>query len=223
MSTGLTSKQKLVYSIILTAGIVYAAYMLVFSTTINNTRNIESECARLQTELNELKPFIENRPLYTNQINNNNVEIKENVDSMMQTISNQDLIAYNQYLEDKFDMTSTIMTFSEPKIEEKISYTFDQGRSDLELEERSASIDFSIKYNDLKDFLKNIEESDIKPYMEQISMSLDTETGNITGSISFNTRAIHGSIKEDSMYDVSNTRVGVNNIFGEYSENIVND
>ena len=58
--------------------------------------------------------------------------------------------------------------------------------------------------------------------MEQISMSLDTETGRITGSVSFETRAIHGSIKKDSMYDVSNNKTGVTNIFGEYNENILN-
>ena len=102
MSTGLTSKQKLFYSVVLTAGIIYAAYVLFFSTLINNTKNIETECATLQTELNELKPYVENRSLYIAQINKNNTEIKEAVDSMLPTVSNQDLIAYDQYLEDKY-------------------------------------------------------------------------------------------------------------------------
>lgn len=223
MSTGLTSKQKLLYSVVLTAGIIYATYMLFFSTIINNTKNIETECATLQAELNELKPYVENRSLYIAQINKNNTEIKEAVDSMLPTVSNQDLIAYDQYLEDKYYMTSSIMTFTAPKIEQEISYTFDQGRSELALESRSSSLDFSIRYNDLKNFLKDVEDSDINPYLQQISMSLDTETGNITGSLSFNTRAIHGSLKEDSMYNVSNIRTGVDNIFGEYSENLTNN
>lgn len=221
MSTGLTSKQKLVYAIILTAGIVYAAYVMIFSTTINNTKNVELECNNLQIELNELQQFVENRALYVNQINSNNTEIKENIDSMLPAVTNQDLIAYHQYLDDTFDMVSNIITFNEPEIIKEISYTFDQGRSEIALEKRSASLDFSLKYNDLKDYLKHIEDSDIKPYMEQISMTLDTETGRITGSVSFKTRAIHGSIKEDSMYDVSNIKTGVNNIFGEYNENIL--
>ena len=218
MSTSLGSKQKLIYAIIITIGLLYGVYALFISTTLKEINTTQESCVKLQSELKELEPYENNKAVYLRQIDENNAEIAERVDRFLPDISHKDFIAYSQDLYSNYHDNVLILTFKEPEIIEDINYTFDNERNNIKLIKREASATYEVNYADLKEFLEFFKDSDLKLEMKEFNASLDTNINKLTGSMTFTARAIEGSNKEDTTYSTREIATGIGNIFGEYSE-----
>lgn len=218
--SSINPKQRLIYSALLIIGLAYIAYILIISTNIQKINTLKSDCDSLSNELMTLENYVVNRERYLKQINENNDKIASTVDTFLPEIKNQDFIAYAQYLDDEFSMSTNVFAFDDESVTTELAYIFDSNREETFLIDRAASLTYSIKYNDLKSYFERLKESDMNIYITNMTASLDSSTNLLTGNITLNSRAISSSLKTDEMFDVDNIHTGVDNIFGEYNENI---
>lgn len=226
MKTGIRAKQWIIYALLLVAALGYLAYTFFISTNLETIKQIDSAIAKLHTDIAALETYYVHKDLYLTNIEENNKNLAIEVDKNLNDLNDKDLVAYLEYLDDKYHMSTPAASFADTEYQDKIIYVFDTSREDIRMMERGLNITYDVKYGQLKEFLTEIKESDLHPYLTNVTASLDLSTGSISGVISLKARAAEGSLKEDIMYteypvDISNVQQGVRNLFGNYSENPV--
>ncbi len=217
MKTSLSSRNKLIYSIIIAACVLYASYALLISGTLKETKAVKEETAALQAELRELQPYIDNKAVYAKQIDDNNAQIAQLVDQFLPEITHKDLIAYTQDMWTEHKDKTLVLAFEDPIQIADINYKFGEDRDHIGLYNRRASLTYEVAYDDLKAFLKDIKDTDLKVYMTDFNASLDQSTNHIVGSFEIIARSADGSNKVDTTYNTRNVPAGVRNVFGDYS------
>ncbi len=216
MKTKISSKQKLIYSILIVAGLLYASYALFISGRIDNIKKVLSETVALQSEYRELEPYIQNKDVYIQQIDNNNAAIARTVDEFLPAVTHKDMIGYTQTIWDKYKYRANVAAYQDPVVIKAIDYAFEDDRSSIIMTKKVASITFEVEYGNLKKFLEEIKKSDLKMCITDFTASLDDSTNMITGNIALVARSIEGSEKKDTTYNAEKVAIGVKNIFGEY-------
>jgi len=228
MNTGIRAKQWITYALLLVGALGYLAYVLFISTNLDTIKQTQSSIDKLKSDIAALENYYVQKDLFLKKIEENNKELAIQIDKNLNDLNDKDLVAYLEYLGDKYDMLTPNASFTNTDYQNKIVYVFDSARDNICLMERGLNLTYEIKYSKLKDFLKELKESDLNPYLTNFTASLDLSTGRISGTISLKMRGAEGSTKEDIMYtskpvDISKVSQGVKNLFGNYSENPVKE
>lgn len=77
------------------------------------------------------------------------------------------------------------------------------------------TLDYSIEYTKLKDFLKYVNEYDRRLYISSMNTNYSIDTNTVTGSLTLYQYALVGSGEEERP-DLSNISVGKDNVFSNY-------
>lgn len=215
-SLGLTSRQRLLYVVIIMVGICYGVYALYSSSVLNSIDLLESEIITGKAELIRLQEATDNKVLYQRLTESNNQELNETVDLYLPSITEKDLIAYADAIENGYGLKCSLISFDKLNTVDSVSYTFDRSRGATDLLDRHATFEYTAAYNDLKAYLKDIRESDLKLSLMEINLAYDSNVGCLTGLVEVRARAITSSNKVDETYNSGSVMTGVKDIFGEY-------
>lgn len=204
--------------LLLVAGIVIAAlaWVAVASPLQEKTQTLEAENASLKSQKELYEAVNANLPTYEAEIAQMQEDIVEISNSYPVNISREDEIMFLSNMEDAYPKDIAISNIEMAAFMEV--YT-DQGGSAGEgatlvhMFKQPTNYDFRATYKGLKDMTTYLIANANKKGIEEITLSLEQETGNLHGTFAINQFYMTGLDKEYQPIKIPSVRKGVPDVF----------
>lgn len=190
---------------------VIAVYFLYYSSKQKDLEALQSEVDSLYTEVVELEDYEVNNKLYKDNTKKYYNEIDAMVNEFPAGVKEESVIMYSKELENVIGVNTNNVTMTPATL---IS-SFGVGERQKHLYATNVTMTIDGNYDQIKKVIDNIYSYPDKRTLTSVSLSYDSATGNLTGSMVMNLYALSG---KDRMYQKPNTGItnhGTNNIFGQ--------
>lgn len=196
--------------------VVLLAYFFVYNNFKGKADAAQAENASLQPRLEELQSYYSNLPVYQDGIEEISDKVEKELNSFPGDVRSEDMIVYGNELETKLGLTVSNMSFSEPQLVSQFSVPKQDENDETVLVPYAAlsaemNISAQMSYKQMLDFITYIYDKSVHTTLENISVSYDSETGNLTGSATMTKYFM-----SDSEYVYEETKVG------EYTSGVTN-
>lgn len=229
--------------LIILLGVVIAvlAYFLVYTKFNEKTDILNAENATLQTEVDYLQDLADHKQQYIDETESMQAEIDEIKAQFPAKYQPEDDIMYIKGLEKDYDSfvsvlgmgNSAVIEVEQPvqELPTATETTDDVDSVDEETEAAAApaattavqpdillystplTLTMTSSYNSVKDIIEKINTDRDRKSIEQLALSFDTETGDLTVSMAFNAYSLTGTEKTYDEPVIEGVRFGTNNIF----------
>ncbi|GHU93629.1 hypothetical protein FACS1894208_03410 [Clostridia bacterium] len=205
--------------IILGVAVFIAGYFLIYNDLLDQAAVVRSEIAALTPRDIELSAHVERIPLYNRGIETFANAAKENLSRFPPRVRTEDLIMYAVGLETKPGMAIASASFSEPWLISEFDAKTEVGQpSAVHYAAYGMTLTISdrLNYDALKQAFDLIALDPERTSLENVSISYDSSTGELTGSMSINKHFV-----DDGRYvyvptEVPAGRIGVTSPFGTF-------
>lgn len=229
--------------ILLGVVIAVLAYFLVYTKFNEKTDILNAENATLQTEVDYLQDLADHKQQYIDETESMQAEIDEIKAQFPAKYLPEDDIMYIKGLEKDYDSfvsvlgmgNSAVIEVEQPVQELPVATetTDDADSVDAETETEDAAapeateavqpdillystpltLTMTSSYNSVKDIIEKINTDRDRKSIEQLALSFDTETGDLTVSMVFNAYSLTGTERTYDEPVIEGVRFGTNNIF----------
>lgn len=215
MTTKINDKEKKMLVILSGLVIIFLVYRMVFSPLQDSNDALLSEKVQLQQQVEQMQGMVTNKASYESQTKKMQDEIKTIFDSIPSNLTSEDEIIYAYNLEGKYDMTITSLSLPQAEL----AYTMNQdGSNTLDngkmLYKVPVAIACNVSYEGLKDYLRDLAAEQYSKSMDNISLTFDKETGDLSGTFTVNMYYLLGSDREYVPQTIDGVSLGTDNIFG---------
>lgn len=221
--------------------VAVGAYFLVYKKCNERTDALNAENYQLQQEVDHLQDLADHKQEYLDETAFMQTEIDNIIAKFGPEFKPEDEILYALALEDSYDVTIKSMQFTPAMPIEvavpvaEVAQTDDgtavedvaaDGAVDVSTETPAQetapqkllysspiSISMVATYNSIKDIITKIVTDQDRKSIESLTLTFDSETGDLAGSMSFNMYSMTGTGKEYVIPEVTGVRYGSNNIF----------
>jgi hypothetical protein len=232
----MSAKERNLLIVLLGVLLLIACYFLVYKPKSEENSTLYAENQSLSARLDELKAMIEQESFYNSEISRIDAEVKLELTEFPSRLQVENGIMDVVDMENFNNTTVPTLTVGTPAYvsvgesadasAENVEGSADTGvasaaAAQYSLYDVTTNIVFSASYTDTKSLINMIVDDDDKRCMRSFSATFDSTTGQLSGSISFDSYYIDG--QDDKAYvpaDIPSISHGIDNIFGtiEYSE-----
>ena len=211
--------------------IVVASYYLVYTPAVERTEAIEAQNAELQTQVSRLEELDANKAEYEKSIIDMNEEIAALTAEFPAATKEEDGVYFAHLMEQNVvgDVSISAVTLGNPEVvlvtevvngatEESTDAATVEGGVAATVSEytmyrtRNAFV-YSTGYNGLKNLVNTINHQMDKITIQTLSVSYDTGTGLLSGTVDTNFFTMEGTEREYSKPNLPNVNEGTSNIF----------
>jgi hypothetical protein len=191
-----------------------------------------SENATLSKQVEELKKLTEQEEFYVSETNRIQLEVEQILTGFPSYLMIENEIMNVVESESLSNAEISSLTVSEPvlmtvgstedsALSEDGSAVSSSAGSLYSLYDMSANISYTATYDGMKELLDDISDNSEKHSVSSFSATLDTSTGKITGTVSYEAYYIFGQDKNYKEPKIPTIEHGTNNIFGsiDFEEN----
>lgn len=184
-------------------------YIFVFMKVQNAASNLKAENKTLSDKVDELEMMTEQKDYYVGEI-----EVQENrkaeiIKEFPAQILQEDQIVFARDLTNTAKMEINQVSFAEPEQFAEM----DDGLSYMTASRILTGLSFRASYDSLKKALEFILSSKDRITVENISVSYDNSTGNLSGTMTVNMYAVSGTDRTYTAPNVPGVPIGTPNIF----------
>lgn len=188
-----------------------AVYFLYYSNKQRDLEALQSEVDALYTEVLELEEYEVNNKLYKDNTKKYYNEIDSMVNEFPAAIKEESIIMYSRELETVLGVKTNSVAMTPAAL----LSSFGVGERQKHLYSSTVTMSIAGNYDQIKKVIDNIYTYGDKRTLTSLSLSYDSTTGNLSGSMILNLYALSG---KDRMYQKPNTGIvnhGTTNIFGQ--------
>lgn len=220
--------------------IAFCAYQFCYLGAKEKIEEIRSENQKLESQISQYEEWLPNKETYIVETENMHQQITEWINHFPSNNLPEDNIKFAYQLDriagDEY-MLINAMSFAETSMlyttnyegsaeEEETNYSYINTENlyeEYSLYENQVSFGISSTTNGMKRLVKNIIESNDKKSLNTISISKDSSTGKLTGTVTYSSYFIFGIDKPYSQPSLTNIRKGTDDIFITIPENSVEE
>lgn len=229
----ITKGQRNLLLVILAIGILFVCIYYVAKPQFEDRKDIIAEKEERETYYNDLKAKDVNRQQYVEDTEKYQTLYTEILDEFPSELYQENTIMYLEGIKNEYDFDFPSVTLGE----ETLFYTLGTGATgDASLDGSTAATEtdengdvvvsgafncysasfptsYAGSYDNLKDVIDYIENSDFRMSVDSIDIAFNDETGLYEGEMTFTSYAVSGGDRTTDQVDV-NVNTGTNNIFG---------
>lgn len=216
--------------------IVAGSYFLVYKKCGEMTDQLNAANAQLQTEVDYLQDLADHKQQYLDDTAAMQEEIDNILAQFPAAYKPEDEILYAKDLEENFDVTIGTVTFGgsqaievatqapAPVAEQPAEGEAVEGEAAAPAPAESVqpqkllyaspvSVSIATSYNSIKDVITKITTDPDRKSIESLTLAFDSESGDLTGGMSFSMYSMTGTDKTYTTPEISGVNFGTNNIF----------
>ena len=215
----ISKKDQGLLLILLGLVILLAAYFGVYKNFTEKADTQSAENAVLQERMLELEEHYRNIPVYQDGIKEISESVERDIASFPGDVRSEDLIVYGDRLEEELDVHVSNMGFSAPALVSQFSIPRQDESGATEFLPYAAlstnmSLSLDMSYEQMLELIDYIYNKSTHTTLESISVSYDSTTGRLRGSVSLSKYFISGSDYEYEPTKLPDYKQGVKNPFG---------
>lgn len=188
--------------------IILAVFFFGFQNIRQENNELKGQKAELEEEIKQLNEIQVNQSEYESQIEEYESRRKGYYKEFPALVQARDQILYAAELENRYDS----MLISEMEMEEAEHVMGTDGDA-LALYKIPAKMECNINYDQLKDFLMGTTKDGTRKVVDEIVLTKDSVTGNLTGTISISMYYMTGTGQKYEAEQIEDVTVGTPNIF----------
>lgn len=238
----ISNKEKNLLLIVLAILIVFASYKFVYEKFKSETETLKISNGQLQTRRDSLQKLKDQEPQFLEDIEKFLVENEEIKAKYGTTKNFEDQILLVKAAEDKEKafvprLSITMPTAQDVKFPEitgvdaslvnledvPVVWEDTSGKvneysnpAGVVMLKQQLTFETQAAYSDMKDFINFFVEHEEVMSIENVALSFNPDTGELTGNYVVNAFSMRGNGKEYETPDVSGVKHGVSNLFGTY-------
>lgn len=198
--------------------ILAAVWYFVVSPLQTDTQTIETENIGLKSKVDLYQSVNANLAEYQQGIEKMNVEIQEIMNHYPSYISRQDEIMFLSIMEDEYPEDLAIESIGmggASEVSVATEAVMDAGESTLAVHmfKQPSSYDFRCTYDGMKEMVTYLGTQTNKKSIDEITLSFDSSTGSLKGSLGLSQYYMTGTDKEYQSIKVPSVRKGLDNVF----------
>jgi hypothetical protein len=230
-----SSRDKKLIVLVIGIAIFAIVYFAVYRPMLESNTALESENATLSGQVEELKKMTEQEEFYVSETNRIQLEVKQILTGFPSYLMIENEIMNVVESESLSNAEISSLTVSEPVLmtvgstedsaSEEGNTVSSSAGSMYSLYDMSTNISYTSTYDGMKELLDDISGNSRKHSVSSFSATLDTSTGKITGTVSYEAYYIFGQDKNYEEPKIPTIEHGTNNIFGsiDFEENADSD
>lgn len=202
--------------------ILLVGYLAVYNPYVNKTEAVEAETSALRPTLEELNGYYQNLDSYYAGIDSAADTMEEELAKYPTDVRPEDLVMYAINLEEKIgaDITGIVFSGVDPIMDfQTVSENEDGTYSirDVSAFRSGMTLSCSLGYQEMKDMLDYLIDTNFRTALDVVSVSFNSETGELIGSASINKYFVAGSDEEYVATQVPTVPIGTDDIFGTFT------
>lgn len=217
----MTIRKRDIKLLLILAGIVLLAvsYFLVYQTYTAKAQTAEAAAQQLAPRLAQLRGYEQNLSRYRSETGKAEESIAAQMVRYPTDVRPEDMVMYAQTLGQTCGLDINKIAFADPVsvLTFKSVNAKGSGTSDLTAYERSMTISCNLSYPGLKQMIDAVNGSALRTTVNSVSVSFDSETGQLTGNIQLSKYFITGNDSPYTPTTVPNMPLGKSNLFGTVS------
>ncbi|MDD5901661.1 MAG: hypothetical protein PUC73_12295 [Lachnospiraceae bacterium] len=191
---------------------------------VEEKQQLQEENYVLNVRLIELTNMSVNENFYKDEINKSRASMSEVLDRYSAGNTPEKSIKLVSDMEETLKMKIPTVTFSSPNVLTSVKMpvvrdaedgSYSIGYYDVTLLQETLSANYSCDYNQLKSLVDYVNAYPERMNIESIAVNYDSETDLLGGNIVFNLYAVTGTDKQYTEPEISNIRLGEDNIFSK--------
>lgn len=195
--------------------LVFLVYQFVFLALMSSSNSLKAEKKDLQTQVDNMNKMVASEDGYESQTTKMQDEMDTIFDSIPSNLTSEDEIIYADNLETKYSMQITSLSMPEAQL----TYTMNEDGTNVTddgkfLYSAPVTIACTTSYDGIKDYLRDMQSESYSKSIDNISLTFDSETGDLSGTMTVNMQYLLGSDKEYVPLTVDGVETGTANIFG---------
>lgn len=219
-----------------------AMFFIVYKPYIKKAEIIETENLILMQSLNKYKEIAENEVFYKESTDKMNIATNKIISEYATGLIREDQIMYMTNMQNRFRSDFDLKFFNmdsnqeiiygmgdatqeipdETPIEES-TLNFQEPQAidnEVKMYKNTIESSYEVTYEGLKDVLDYVNEVGVKKNITDISLSFDSTSGLLAGSMSLSQYYLTGTDGIYSSTNIPSTQMGVENIFGTIDVNL---
>ncbi len=232
------NKNKQIPVLLGALGVIFAVsiFLFVYKPYIEKTETIETENQILMQTLNKYQEIAENEVVYKEETEKMNLETNKIISEYATGLSREDQIMFMANLENRF-LGELELNFFNMGMDQEINFGTTEIEQEVPVEtptedavlafqepevvdngikmfQNSVESGYKVSYDGIKDILDYINGVGVKKNITSITLSFDSTSGLLLGSMSMNQYYLTGT---DGIYSKTNipvVKTGLENIFG---------
>lgn len=190
---------------------VIAVYFLYYSSKQTELEALQSEVDQLYSEVLELEDYEINNATYKKNMKEYYSQIDDMVSEFPSGIKEETSVMYGRELETGLGIkvSNIVMTPS------ALLSSFGVGERQKHLYSSTVTMNVAGSYEQIKQMIQGVNDYDDKRTITSISLSRDSATGNLNGTVVMNLYSLSGKDRMFEEPDTGVTNHGTTNIFGQ--------
>lgn len=215
----ISNRDKKILVIILIVAVIALPYVLLIKPTQEKEVALDGEIVTLTERYNYLDGLNQQREFYLSEIDRLTAERDVIIGDFAEGIRQENVIMFLRKLELDIPVKMTTMSFSSNTITPiSAGVTGEDGSVTGAIDglQTQTTVAYNCKYEDVKEFLAFILNSDERMVVSNIGINYDESTGTVNGSFALNQYAITGEGRELAPAVIPAMPHGNESIFGTY-------
>lgn len=217
----MTIRKRDIKLLLILAGIVLiaASYFLVYQSYMGKAQTAEAEAQQMAPRVAQLRGYEQNVSRYRSETSKDKETIAAQMKRYPTDVRPEDMVMYAQTLGRTCGLDISKITFADPVsvLAYKSVDSKGAGTRALTAYERSMTISCNLSYQGLKQMIDTVNGSALRTTVNSISVSFDSETGQLTGNVQLNKYFITGDGDKYAPTAVPDMPLGKSNLFGTVS------
>jgi len=189
---------------------VVAVYFLFYSSKQEELQALQDEVDVLHAEVMELEEYEINSVTYKKNMESYYAQIDDMADDFPAAVKEEDMIMYARGLEQNFSTKVSRVDMSPSAL----LSSFGVGERQKHLYRAGATLVFTGQYESIKDFIKDVYESEEKKNLSSLTLSYDAKTGGLNAQARLNLYSLAGKGQIYEEPETGNVPHGTVSIFG---------
>jgi hypothetical protein len=199
-----------------------AVYVFVYLRVNDKTGAMEAETAALQPRLTELRGYFDSLSVYEAGIGEGKTLLGEKLKGYPNDVRAEDGVMYAVELENNAGLDITNAAFGEPNLVMELRGILDDGHggytpAPFSAYRRTFAYSCELSYRELKEAVAHIRDTAMCTRLNNVSVSYNSETGELIGSIAVDKYFITGADGDYHETVVPDMPLGTDDIFGTVS------
>ncbi len=216
--------QKFLLMLVLVILMVVVAVVYLYLPLVEDKEALVEENVALNTEWIELQNMARDTEIFKERINASKTEIGKVLSRYGAGNTPEKSIVFVKRMEDEigvkipnvsFSVPTTLTSVQTPMVQEAEDETYSIQYSNINLLTETLTMSYSCTYDQLKQLIDFVNVYPERMNIKSVSISYDTETGDLSGSLVLNLYAVTGTDKKYTEPKVEDIRLGEENIFAQ--------
>ncbi len=200
--------------------LIFLVYRLLFVPLQNDNESLKSEAGQLEAQVEQMRGMVANQSSYESQTKEMKEEMDLVFDGIPSNLTAEDEILYAYNMEKQYDLTVTSLSMPDALL----AYTMNADGNNVQdsgklLYKVPMAIACDISYEGIKDYLRNLENEKYSKSIENISLTYNSETGRLSGTLTVNMYYLFGNDRAYTPQTIDGVSIGTDNIFGNTASN----